>query len=79
MLSVPLSDSRYVIAVELVDELNLEEGEGRVRKEKKRLLVCFLVFFFSFFGCTHGIWKLLGQVSNLSHGRLDLSHRCGNA
>ena len=33
--------------------------------------------FFFFFDCTHGIWKFLGQGSNLSHG-FDLLQNCGN-
>ena len=33
---------------------------------------------FYFFGCTHGIWKFLGQGWNLSH-RCALCHSCNHA
>ena len=36
-----------------------------------------VVFFFSFFGHTHGIWKFPGQGSNPSHC-FDLHHSCSN-
>ena len=35
------------------------------------------IWFFFFSGCTHGIWKSLGQGSNLSH-IWDLRHSCSN-
>ena len=35
-------------------------------------------FSFLFFGCTHNIWKFLGQGLNLSHS-WDLCHDYGNA
>ena len=34
--------------------------------------------FVCFYGCTHGIWKFLGQGLNLSHSCY-LHHSCGNA
>ena len=35
-------------------------------------------YYYSFFGCIHGIWKFLGQEVNLSHS-CDLYHSCSNA
>ena len=44
------------------------------------LLLFLLKMFHSFvvFGQIHGIWKFVGQGSNLSHS-CDLCHSCGNA
>ena len=39
-------------------------------------IVSFLLLFYIFYGHTHGIWKFLGQGSNLSHS-CDLQCSCG--
>ena len=40
-------------------------------------LSLFFFFFFFFFGCTHGMWKFLGQGLNLHHDS-DPSHCSGD-
>ena len=40
--------------------------------------ILYIPTFFFFFGCSHGIWKFLGQGSNLSYS-CDPHHSCCNA